>query len=201
MPTKKLIKEFVRCIQKHDYVQAKSLLDANPDLVHVTLKAPPAKYDGQSLLQIACRNAAAPIIEDLVNRGADVNFVETSEINEWTSPVIHDAVNMAVWSTLEEPDEFIERMIAAVELLLKKGADPNRPDSLGDTPLRRFLDNARKRVGDVYFEQTYSRRNVQLRYLKQVHDLLLSYGAEPIYHKDDGSSILTETEQVRIGID
>ena len=200
MPTKKLIKEFVRCIQKHDYPTAKSLLATNPDLIVATCSAPPKKYDGQSLLQIAARNAAAPIVADLANAGADINFMESSDINEWTSPVLHDAVNSAVWATLQQPSDFIERMIAAIDLLLTKGADPNMTDSYGTTALQRFLRAARSRVGDVYYKGPYKSKNDRLKYLKQIHDLLIENGAHATYTNRDGSEMLNETDRFRIGI-
>ncbi len=200
MPTKKSIKAFVQQIQRNDTEAALSALADDPSLAQARCSSPPQKYDGQSLLHIAMRNGASRIAIALIDAGSDVNLIEESSVNEWNSPPLHDGIEVAVWATLEQDDDFIESLLKAIKHLLDAGADPNLCDSRGVTAHRRFIANARKRVEDCYFEGVWDEANDKLKYLKQLHELLLEHGAKPWLIDDDGNPTLTATEKERIGI-
>ena len=68
------------------------------------------------------------------------------------------------------------------------------------TAHRRSIGNARKWVDDCDFESVWDEANEKLKYLKQLHGLLLEHGAEPWLTDDDGNLTLTATEKKRIGI-
>lgn len=200
LPTKKVIKEFIQCIQRHETQKSAGLLAANPDLVDATVTSPPKKYDGQSLLQIAFRNGASQIAINLIEAGADVNFMEESEINRWNTPVLHDAINASVWATMEQTDEFCQEVIAALRLLLGKGADPNSVDSFGTSAFSRLLNEAERRLGDVYVEGIYRRHTDKARYIRQAHDMLVEFGAIAEYNRPDGSDYLSEKQLKILGL-
>ena len=200
MPTKKAIKVFVQYIQRNDTEAALSALADDPSLALARCSSPPKKYDGQSLLHIAMRNGNSRIAIALIDAGSDVNLIEESSVNEWNSPPLHDGIEVAVWATLEQDDEFIESHLKAIEHLLKAGADPNLRDSRGATAHCRFIVNASKRVEDLYFDCNWGDANYKFKYLKQLHELLLEHGAEPWLIDDDGNPTLTASEKKRIGI-
>jgi hypothetical protein len=70
------------------------------------------------------------ITDYLIDRGADVNFIETSAINAWRTPVLHDAIRNAI-ITLCCGGDLVARSdtgIAVIHKLLARGADPNGRD-------------------------------------------------------------------------
>lgn len=71
-------------------------LERDAGLVGLTATAPPKKYAGQSPLQVAVRSEQFVIASLLVERGADVNFVDRDSPGGWSAPVLHDAVVAAV---------------------------------------------------------------------------------------------------------
>ena len=68
------------------------------------------------------RYGASTIAIALIDAGSDPNFVESSSVNAWNSPPLHDGVEIAVWATLEQDDDFIEAHLAAIRHLLDAGA-------------------------------------------------------------------------------
>jgi hypothetical protein len=56
-------------------------------------------------LQVAFKAGQFAIATLLIEHGADVNFQESSLVNEWTAPVLHDAVRAALFSTWSLPLE------------------------------------------------------------------------------------------------
>jgi hypothetical protein len=75
------------------------LLQKDPALVHSTARQPPKKDDGQSPLQVAFKCGQFAIVDYLIDHGADVNFIEKKSVNEWTAPVIHDAIRAAIFQS------------------------------------------------------------------------------------------------------
>ncbi len=132
------IKALFRAIRKHENKTVRALLSETPKLVNICASAPPKKDDGQSPLQVAFKTGNLRIAKLLIKLGADVNFMEESDINEWRTPVLHDALRAAVFTAIEF--RFISGF-TLVKKMLKLGADPNAADSHGNTPLMRaFLD-------------------------------------------------------------
>ena len=101
MVTKKSIKEFLKLIRANNIEEARNALAMNPGLARATCSPPPKKYEGQTLLQIAVRNAVPEIVGALIDAGADVNYIETTVVNDWNSPVLNDAVHSAVQIQLD----------------------------------------------------------------------------------------------------
>ena len=167
----------------------RSRLDANPALIGATATAPPRKDDGQSPLQVAIKSGQFEIAHELLDRGADVNFMETSELNRWNTPVLHDAVRAAVFSTrfgtnralpgepprieIMSTEEEFNRAFGVLKRLLESGADPNRLDSAGNPALLRAILDARQiTVSDLPLPHLMDD-------LRQVFDALLRAGADP----------------------
>ena len=152
-------------IRHGDLAAVRARLDANPALVHVTAKSPPVKDDGQSTLQVAIKSANFPIANLLLDRGADVDFMERSEVNSWRAPVLHDALRAAVlsaryWRDRAWPGEqprwewcsTLERFAGAcdvLERLLDLGASVHQVDSFGNSALGRACLDARQILDSV----------------------------------------------------
>ncbi|MGH2645375.1 MAG: hypothetical protein ACRDE2_15595, partial [Chitinophagaceae bacterium] len=86
---KKDIKTFFHAIRHSDLQRVIELVTFNKKYLTATNFAPPKKDDGQSGLQVAFKTANFDIAQYLIEQGADINFIETSEINEWKAPVLH----------------------------------------------------------------------------------------------------------------
>jgi len=150
------VKKLFVAIRQGDAETVSALLDKKPELIACTSKAPPKKDAGQSPLQVAIKSGHYAIAQMLLNRGADVNFMEAVDCgSDWRMPVVQDAIMAAgmnsrwntVWngrmtegSTRERADE----AFALLERLVALGADLTRRDSYGNTGLdRALLDTVR----------------------------------------------------------
>ena len=149
------MKKLFKAIRDMNFELVLQLIDRNPGLVNCTAKQPPKKDDGQSPLQIAVKSGAFDIAELLIDRGADLNFIEDiSCCNSWRAPVVHDAITAAVmnsrWNTnhpctglkvfsTEEKAVCARRIL---EKMLQSGSDVNRLDSYGNSGIWRFCSQA-----------------------------------------------------------
>lgn len=178
-------------IRGGDLAAVTARLDDRPDLVHAIATAPPKKDDGQSPLQVAFKCGQFPIARLLIDRGADVAFMESSAINAWRTPVLHDAIRATVFSTRwgrnralrhESPRiewfstlERFEEALALLANLLARGADPRQTDSFGNPALMRAVLDARQLMnGDSFLPETRED-------LPRVFALLLAAGADPAW--------------------
>ena len=126
-------------IRHGDLKAVRARLDAQPEFVAATATAPPKKDDGQSPLQVAIKSGQFEIAQLLIDRGADVDFMETSTLNRWKTPVLHDAIRAAVFSSrygrnralpgepadieVMNTEEQFTRALRVLQRLLEAGAD------------------------------------------------------------------------------
>lgn len=145
------MKKLFTAIRHGDLETVLSLLERKPQLISCTAKQPPKKDDGQSPLQVAVKCRQTEIANELIDRGANVNFMEQESRNEWKAPVLHDAIRAAVmgsgsassfdgetyteWSTKEESDATFR----ILQRILENGADVKKTDSYGNTVLDRLV--------------------------------------------------------------
>ncbi|WP_162549830.1 ankyrin repeat domain-containing protein [Hymenobacter nivis] len=139
--------------------------------------APPKKDDGQSGLQVAFKAGQFAVAELLIEQGADVNFQETSAVNAWTAPVLHDAIRAALFSTwsLQPDTNTFDQALAALRLLLARGASPQAQDSYGNAGLPRGVLDARQ---VLEHPQAAVKQPVLLQQVRLVFATLLAAGAE-----------------------
>ena len=146
---KKDLKALISAIRKHENQTVRALLAQDPSLVNACASAPPKKDDGQSPLQIAFKTGNFEIAGLLIDLGANVHFMEESTINEWRTPVLHDALRAAAFTA---PDgrigdgEKFEQALALIRRMLAMGVDPNATDSYGNNALLRALMDSRQRL-------------------------------------------------------
>ena len=91
------MKKLFTAIRASNLEMVRQVIEKKPALVNCVAKQPPKKDDGQSPLQVALKTGNIAIANYLLDRGADVNFIEDESCcNAWRTPVLHDAINCAV---------------------------------------------------------------------------------------------------------
>jgi ankyrin repeat protein len=174
---KKEIKIFFRAVSEGDIHMVSELIDKNSDYLRICNVSPPKKDDGQSGLQVAFKTGNFEIAKLLIDKGADTNFIETSEINEWTTPVLHDCIRATIFNcyTLQEDTKHFDKAFSLLELMLSKKADPKSTDSYGNNCLHRALLDARQMLDNPDADFT---NDILVNQLKSVFSLLIKEGAD-----------------------
>lgn len=193
------MKKLFKAIRDKDLELVRLLIDSKPELVNCTAKQPPKKDDGQSPLQVALKTGAFDIAEYLIDKGADLNFMEDESCcNAWRAPVIHDAINAAVmscrWNTnnpytgfevfSSEEKAVYSRTI--LEKMLQEGANVNKLDSFGNSGIWRFCVQANQILPSFNYA-TNSESDDRIftieleKDLLNVLNLLCKYGADLDY--------------------
>lgn len=150
------MKKLFTAIRQGDTAAVCALLDKKPELIACTSKAPPKKDAGQSPLQVAIKSAHPEIAHLLLDRGADVNFMEAADCgSDWRMPVVQDAIMAAVkcsrWNTrwqdtyqVSHTQEQADQAFTLLEHMVKLGADLTAKDSYDNSALDRALLDARQ---------------------------------------------------------
>jgi hypothetical protein len=186
------VKALFREIRAGDIRAVTARLDADDALVNATAMAPPKKDDGQSTLQVAIKAGQFGVAHLLLERGADVNFMESSDLNSdlnaWRTPVLHDAIRAAVFSTrfgrnralpgeaprieIMNTAEASARAFDVLAALVARGADPGKLDSAGNPALMRAILDARQIADEPILPELVSD-------LERIFELLIQAGASP----------------------
>ncbi|MBX2849124.1 MAG: ankyrin repeat domain-containing protein [Acidiferrobacterales bacterium] len=173
MIKRKDIKLLFKSIRSQDNETAWELIESNKGIIHSTAKSPPKKDDGQIPLQVAFKTGNYEIANFLIDKGSNVNFIETDSINEGVAPVIHHSIKAVVYSILFWNGE--QKSTDAIKLLRKmieNGANPNARDSYGNSCLDRGLMD----TNEVVINLSYS---VDMdKPLIEVFKILISAGAD-----------------------
>lgn len=173
---RKDVKAFIKAIRNHDNSTVRQMLVDIPSLVSAKAKSPPKKDDGQSPLQIAFKVGNFQAAEMLLNHGANPDYIEESEINEWKAPVLHDAIRATIFNskTMEKDDVNFKWGLGLIRSMLEKGADPNKEDSYGNSCSMRAVLDARQMIMHPDVDKTSEGTVSQV---KKVFDVLHEYGA------------------------
>lgn len=139
------MKKLFNAIKQNDFPEIQRIIEKKPELVNCISKAPPKKDDGQSALQVAIKNGGGwhdtRIISYLLDKGADVNFMEDDrglrpqEIACY--PVLMDMVyavctNMAPLHFHYQPEDAkakANEFVAVFKRMLDLGANPNKTNN------------------------------------------------------------------------
>lgn len=175
--TKKDIKAFFRAIINGDVNQVSALLTTDQAYVTARNMAPPKKDAGQSGLQVAFKAGNFDIAELLIGHGADVNFMETSDVNEWTAPVLHDCIRATIFNcyTLQKDTGKFDKAFNLLQLMLSKNANPNATDSYGNNCLHRAIMDARQMIDNPCADLT---NGILLQQMRSVFKQLITAGAD-----------------------
>ena len=188
--TKKDIKIFFKAVSDGDVKQVTELLNKNSEYLSICNVAPPKKDDGQSGLQVAFKTGNFEVAKLLIDKGANVNFMETSEINEWTAPVLHDCIRTTIFNsyTLQRDTKQFDKAFSLLELMLSKKADPKSTDSYGNNCLHRALLDARQMLDNP---STDFSGNILIKQLQCVFRELIKAGAD-IKHSSENNETAEE---------
>jgi ankyrin repeat protein len=176
--TKKELKTYFKAISDGELTRVTQLLDENPEYLNLCNFAPPKKDDGQSGLQLAFKTGQFGIAKLLIDRGTDVNFQETSTINEWTTPVLHDCIRATIFNcyTLQQDTSKFDNAFNLLRLMLEKKANVNATDSYGNSCLGRAIMDARQMIDNPRAEL---QNGILLQQLRKVFKALIDAGADP----------------------
>ena len=192
-------------LRRGDLEAVRQILDKKPEEVNAVSGDKPKRDQGQSLLQVAIKSGHLDIADLLIDRGADLNFIEEpTELNPFCQPVIQTAGGRAVfdcrrmikrWNGQYEmysSKEKADQSFKVFEKMLELGADITQKDSRGGTLLQNILIETKEVLPSYYWKTKETSDNVlitdELRHdLNRIYDLLIRYGvtSEEIsaYHK------------------
>ena len=175
---KKDIRTFFQAIRNSDLQKVTRLVASDKEYLTAINFAPPKKDDGQSGLQVAFKTANFDIAAYLIEQGADINFIETSDINDWKAPVLHDCIRAAIFNsyTLQKDTSQFEKAFSLLKILLIKKADPNVVDSYGNNCLNRALMDSRQMLNNPGADFN---NVILLQQLRSVFKELINAGADP----------------------
>lgn len=151
------MKKLFVAIRQSDLEMVKALLNQKPELISCTAKQPPKKDHGQSPLQVAIKSGNFAIADYLLDKGADVNFMETESAYEWRAPVLHDAITATVMSSrfsvrgltrlpyeVQNSKEKADAAFHILNRMLEMKAAVNTVDSYGNSSLGCAISDARQ---------------------------------------------------------
>ena len=192
-------------LRRGDIEGIRQILNKKPEEVNAVSGDKPKRDQGQSLLQVAIKSGHLDIADLLIDRGADLNFIEEpTELNPFCQPVIQTAGGRAVfdcrrmikrWNGQYEmysSKEKADQSFKVFKKMLELGADISQKDSHGGTLLQTILIVTKEVLPSYYWKTKETSDNVlitdELRHdLNRIYDLLIRYGvtSEEIsaYHK------------------
>lgn len=191
--TKKDIKTFFKAILDGDLNKVSELINSDKEYLTVCNVSPPKKDDGQSGLQVAFKSGEFEIARLLIEQGADINFIETSDINEWTAPVLHDCIRATIFNTytLQKDTSKFDKAFSLLQLMLNKGANPNIVDSYGNNCLHRAILDARQMINNPSADIT---SGPLLQQLRKVFEVLINAGADKLAENEKRPSAMEMIE-------
>lgn len=167
-------------IRHGDIEAVRAAISKNVAVVNEVYNAKSPKKDiGQSPLQVAIKCGEFEIIDFLLKKGADSDFMEDPALvppHSVCMSVLHDAI-IGVFSALcYKQYNHSEKYINLIKILLENGANPNRKTSSGMLPIGTAVNEA---------EMILERRNaypdiqeITKMRLFEALDLLIKYGAD-----------------------
>jgi ankyrin repeat protein len=175
--TKKEMKVFFKAIADNDLAKVTELLDADKAYLTICNFTPPKKDDGQSGLQLAFKTGNLEIAQLLIERGADINFMETSTVNEWTAPVLHDCIRATIFFsyTMRKDTTRFDKAFSLLQMMLDQKANPNAVDSYGNNGLVRAVLDARQMINHPNVDLE---NEILLTQLRKVFQALIVAGAD-----------------------
>jgi ankyrin repeat protein len=179
---KKDIRTYFKAITEGNLEKAAELIETDRSYLTVCSFAPPKKNDGQSGLQVAFKTGNFDIAGLLIEKGADVNFMETSAINEWTAPVLHDCIRAMIFNTytLRKNEDRFNQAYSLFQQMLQRKADPNAVDSYGNNCLHRAILDANQMISHPNADLS---GGILLQQLRKIFKTLISAGAD--IHRHD----------------
>lgn len=167
-------------IRHGDIEAVRAAISKNVTIVNEVYNAKTPKKDiGQSPLQVAIKCGEFEIIEFLLEKGADSDFMEDPALvppHSVYMSVLHDAI-IGVFSALcYKQYSQSENYMNLIKILLENGANPNRKTSSGMLPIGTAVNKAEMILGH---KNAYPDiQEITKRRLFESLDLLIKYGAD-----------------------
>ncbi len=167
-------------IRHGDIEAVQAAISKNDAIVNEVYNAKAPKKDiGQSPLQVAIKCGQFEIIELLLEKGADSDFMEDPALvppHSVCMSVLHDAIIGVFSSLCYKQYSDSEKYMNLIKKLLENGANPNRKTSSEIFPIGTVVNNA-----EMILERKEAYPDIQeitKKRLFEVLDLLIKYGAD-----------------------
>ena len=167
-------------IRHSDIEAVRASISKNAAVVNEVYNAKAPKKDiGQSPLQVAIKCGEFEIIELLLEKGADPDFMEDPALVPPQSDcisVLHDAIIGAFSALCYKQYSYSEQYVNLIKILLENGANPNRKTSSGVLPIGTAINHA-----ETILERKSAYPDIQeitKKRLFETLDLLIKYGAD-----------------------
>ena len=167
-------------IRHGDIEAVRAAISKNAAVVNEVYNAKAPKKDiGQSPLQVAIKCGEFEIIDHLLEKGADSDFMEDPAIvppHSVCMSVLHDAIIGVFASLCYKQYSHSEKYIDLIKILLENGADPNRKTSSEVFPIGTAVNYA-----EMILERGGAYPDIQeitKERLFESLDLLIKYGAD-----------------------
>lgn len=167
-------------IRHGDIEAVRAAISKNAAVVNEVYNAKAPKKDiGQSPLQVAIKCGEFEIINLLLEKGADSDFMEDPAIvppHSVCMSVLHDAIIGVFASLCYKQYSHSEKYIDLIKILLENGADPNRKTSSEVFPIGTAVNYA-----EMILERGGAYPDIQEITKKRLFeslDLLIKYGAD-----------------------
>lgn len=167
-------------IRHGDIEAVRAAISKNVTVVNEVYNAKSPKKDiGQSLLQVAIKCGEFEIIDFLLEKGADSDFMEDPALvppHSVCMSVLHDAIIGVFAALCYKQYSHSEKYINLVKILLENGANPNRKTSSGVLPIGTAVNQA-----EMILERENAYPDIQeitKKRLFETLDLLIKYGAD-----------------------
>ena len=126
------MKKLFKAIRQNNLEAIKDILEKKPEVVKCMATPPPKKDEGQSPLQVAVKVGNLTIAQYLIDKGADVNYMEPdnglSALGCYRCPVLIDAIKGLFFMWEEKREDYMQLIWRLLEL----GANPNKTDNRGN---------------------------------------------------------------------
>lgn len=169
------MKKLFKAIRQNDLESVIKILDKNPETANCMATAPPKKDEGQSPLQVAIKVGNLDIAQYLIEKGANVNYMEPDNglppTRTYRCPVLFDAI-MGLFSRWKNRREEHMQLILR---LLELGANPNKQDNRNSDSWDLAIN--------TYCEKIVQTRDIAEKDLctdmaKELFDLLIKYNVD-----------------------
>lgn len=169
-----------RDIRHRDIEAVRAAISKNIAVVNEVYNAKAPKKDiGQSPLQVAIKCGEFEIIELLLEKGANSDFMENPALvppHSVCMSVLHDAIIGVFSSLCYKQYSDSEKYVDLIKVLLENGANPNRKTSAEVLPIGTAVNHA-----EMILERKSAYPDIQditKKRLFEVLDLLVKYGAD-----------------------
>jgi hypothetical protein len=185
------MKEIFSAIRQRDFNEVSGILSKRPELVNCIAGKTPKKDAGHSPLQVAIKTENNDIAKLLIERGADVRYMETGDNDGWRRPVLHFAVSAVTlnarfgiyvpkyssqntlgkdyWKTINKPTSTYLSCFEILKLITSKGAETNCSNNYGVNTLEVLCSHI---VQDKIIENLKALRDESLEDLYPILGLL-----------------------------